>query len=144
MEQRIVLHILVPILLALAMNALIYIKGWNRTPQQIKSARLLPPGYVIAIVWTVILGVLGYVHYKLYPHPAHWVVVATIGYCISYPVLTSGLKDDRAPLLNTVALLLAILVAITTANVQKEATVYTSPLLAWTSYVKAVDVLTLL
>ncbi len=139
MDQRVVLHIVTPILLALLMNAVIYIKAWNRSNVGPKNNRLLPPGYVIAVVWTLILGILGYVHFRLYPHPAHWVVVATILYCLSYPLLTSGLQSDRAPMLNTIALVLAVIATVTTYFTQRDSTVFLLPLVAWTTYVKIAD-----
>lgn len=136
---RPLIHIVTPILLALAMNAVIYAKGWNSSGSDVERSRLLPPGYVIAIVWTLLLACLGYVHYKLYPNPAHWIIVFTILYCISYPILTSGLRRQRAPMFNMIALFLAVFTTWITASVNVTAAYYTLPLLAWTAYVNAVD-----
>ena len=130
------LHVLLPVLMATAMNAIIYTTGWNQGSRRMSNRNsYLPPGYIIAIVWTILLAMLGYVHYLTFPQPVHWLIVATIAYCISYPVLTSGFNVAMNAL-NFIALVMSISVSVATLTVaRKPAFLFTIPLLAWASYV---------
>ena len=78
------IHILVPIILAIVLNFYIYTQGWNNDNE--KNSKL-PPGYIIGSIWIIILGLLGYIHFLLYPSLYSWFIVLTILYCLSYPFL---------------------------------------------------------
>ena len=78
------IHILVPIILAIVLNFYIYTQGWNNDNE--KNSKL-PPGYIIGSIWIIILGLLGYIHFLLYPSVYSWFIVLTILYCLSYPFL---------------------------------------------------------
>jgi tryptophan-rich sensory protein len=131
-----IIHVLVPVLLACALNAYIYMKGWNTADSKETAAKnpLLPPGYVIAIVWIVILALLGYAHFLTYPKYSSWVIVLAIAYCLLYPFLTLGMKSKLA-IFNGIALLFAIAVTSTCYATIMESTLYTIPFLLWTVYV---------
>jgi tryptophan-rich sensory protein len=127
------IHILVPIILAIILNFYIYIQGWNNDNQ--KNSKL-PPGYIIGSIWIIILGLLGYIHFLLYPSVYSWFIVLTILYCLSYPFLTSGLQNTDNNYFNLIALLLAIIVTI--IMYYKSNIIYSIPFLLWTFYVNIV------
>jgi len=127
------IHILVPIILAIILNFYIYIQGWNNDNQ--KNSKL-PPGYIIGSIWIIILGLLGYIHFLLYPSVYSWFIVLTILYCLSYPFLTSGLQNTDNNYFNLIALILAIIVTI--IMYYKSNIIYAIPFLLWTFYVNIV------
>ena len=131
-----IVHVLIPVLLACALNAYIYMKGWNTADSKETIAKnpLLPSGYVIAIVWIIILALLGYAHFLTYPEYSSWIIVLAIVYCLLYPFLTLGMKSKLA-IFNGIALLLAIIVTATCYSTIIESTLYTIPFLLWTVYV---------
>lgn len=134
------LNILIPILLAGIVNFIIYQQKWNINNSTERN-KLLPPGYVIAIVWVIILGLLGAVNFLVSPSIATVFVIATIIYCISYPFLTAGLKKTNMYIFNVVALLLSYIAALTVLYVRPFACILMVPLLLWTSYVNIADAL---
>lgn len=127
------IHILVPIILAIVLNFYIYTQGWNNDNE--KNTKL-PPGYIIGSIWIIILGLLGYIHFLLYPSVYSWFIVLTILYCLSYPFLTSGLQNTDNSIYNLIALLLAIIVTI--IMYYKSNIIYVIPFLLWTFYVNIV------
>ena len=141
------INILTPVAAAIAMNALIFAKGWDSasSASPITRSKLLPPGPVIGAVWIAIFASLGYAHYLLYrQHPmAAWYLVAIIAWCLLYPLLTSGLQETRAKLFNTISLILAAMLCIIVAQSDNKspALYFVLPLLAWTSYVNISDAL---
>ena len=99
-----VFHILIPIILAIVLNFYIYTQGWNNDNENNSK---LPPGYIIGSIWIIILGLLGYIHFLLYPSVYSWFIVLTILYCLSYPFLTKGLQNTDNIIYNVIALILA-------------------------------------
>lgn len=128
-------HILIPIILAIIINFYIYTQGWNNNNKNTKG---LPPGYVIGAIWIVILGLLGYIHFLLYPSIESWFIVFTIIYCLSYPFLTSGLKETNNTIYNIIALILAIIVFIGVFYKNKLMSLLVIPFLLWTLYVNII------
>jgi tryptophan-rich sensory protein len=136
MSSTYLLHIVVPIIFACILNAIIYSQGWNRNQgQMIKKNILIPPGYVIAIIWIILLGLLGYAHYLTYSSYVSWIIVGAILYCLLYPFLTNGLKEDQMKLYNGLALVFAMLVFVSIYLIKKQIIIYSIPFLLWTIYV---------
>jgi len=127
------IHIFVPIVLAIVLNFYIYMQGWNNDNE--KNSKL-PPGYIIGSIWIIILGLLGYIHFLLYPSGYSWFIVLTILYCLSYPFLTSGLQNTDNNIYNLIALILAIIVTI--IMYYRSNIIYAIPFLLWTFYVNIV------
>lgn len=141
MDMKIFIHILVPIFGAVLINILIYALGWNReNREQSNGNKLLPPGYVIAIVWILILGLLGYTHYLVYPSVASWIIVAAVIYCLAYPFLTAGLSKHMK-VLNALSFFIALAVTISTFLQNNYSALFTLPFLIWTAYVTIVTVI---
>lgn len=138
--KRAIIHTLVPIVIATLLNAFIYFKGWNDTARKKdKVSELLPPGYAIAIIWVVILGLLGYTHSITYPSFASLIIVVAILYCLAYPFLTNGLQDDNPKNLNFISLVIAVIVFISVGvHSRNKSVLLTLPFVLWTSYVNIV------
>lgn len=143
MKYLYLLHIFVPIIAAGIINLVIYLQGWNREEQDKEKKQYndkLPPGYVIAIVWTILLGLLGYAHYLTYPSFASWIIVLAIIYCLLYPflVINPAIKGVSENLLNFLALIFALVVCVL-SYIQKNFTIFfTIPFVVWTLYVNIV------
>lgn len=127
------IHILVPIILAIILNFYIYTQKWNNDNE--KNSKL-PPGYIIGSIWIIILGLLGYIHFLLYPSVYSWFIILTILYCLSYPFLTKKIHHIDNNNFNLIALILAIIVTI--IMYYKSNIIYAIPFLLWTFYVNIV------
>lgn len=134
--------------LAIAMNAVVFGLGWDGTTVPTTTdvvaadKRYIPPSWLIAAIWIVIFGSLGYVNFLVRKDAlAAWSVKALIGFCALYPFLTRGLAADRSRFYNTVALLMALFVAASVARLRiPRASWVLVPLLAWVAYVNLVPV----
>lgn len=133
------LHILIPIIAALITNAIIYFLGWNNKGQI--NNKLLPPGYVIGIIWIVILGLLGLTHFMIYPDGFAMFIVFAVIYCLAYPFLTSGLRPEKADVYNLLAFVIAVMTSVGVYKINKKAVWYTLPFVIWTLYVSILTVM---
>ena len=139
-------HIGVPIMLALIINAFIYSSGWNEYKNATPKNPLIPPGYIIGSIWVLIFGFLGYAHYLLYAknNTMTWGTVAielAVAFCLAYPFLTNGLKQNKiAAYLNYATLLISGMLGFAVLNESKSAVVYTVPFIIWSAYVNFADV----
>jgi tryptophan-rich sensory protein len=137
------IHVIVPVIAAIIINVVIYVQGWNSDSEKDKKteAKYLPPGYVIAIVWVIILALLGFTHYLVYPSFASFAIIFAIIYCLAYPFLTSGLQAYNAGFYNVLSFVIAILISVFVFMENKMATLYTIPFLLWTGYVSIITLL---
>jgi tryptophan-rich sensory protein len=117
MNYALVTAILLPVLLALVMNAVIYAKGWGNAPTR---SRLLPPGWVIGMIW-LIFGLLAF--------------------SLAYPVYTRGLEQSYvAKVANTLTLIFVFLVIwMIMWRGQKPTVWYMGVWMLWAIYVNIVD-----
>lgn len=132
-------HVVIPIVAAIVVNACIFLLKWNEN-----STRnpLLPPGYIIGLVWIIIFGILGLLHYKLYPlyFYASWAVVSLIMFCLLYPFMTAGLSNSKwSKILNLMTLVFSFIVAII---VPRSYVLYMLPIILWASYVNVTQLMT--
>jgi tryptophan-rich sensory protein len=143
-----IIHILIPIILALAMNLIIYAFGINKQDdKRVKNEyfKLFPPGYIIGIIWTIILGLLGYAHYLIYKLNNKYnfsclAIVFVIIFCLSYSIITS-LKFKNGLLYNLITLIVSFILGIIVILESKYIFLYIIPLIVWASYVNIVDTL---
>ena len=135
-------HIALPIFLAILMNGLVYGLNIVRREPKKDSKRdtiILPPGYIIGIVWIIIFGFLGYAHYLLYKikNKLSWqcyLLEIFVLFCVSYPVVTQ-FKKNESTIMNYVSLLFSFIIALVIMNVSLKIFWYLIPLLLWISYV---------
>ena len=118
-----ILHVLIPVLLALSINSILYLFGINKISEQRKKEtenseyfKLFPPGYVIGIIWIIIFGLLGYAHYLLYKlkdriNIGSVSIIFVIIFCLLYPFITS-LKFKYGLLLNLITLIISFVLGI--------------------------------
>jgi tryptophan-rich sensory protein len=139
--NKAIVHILLPIVAAIIINAIIYSEKMSRQNKNNKLSKYLPPGYVIAVVWMIILGLLGYVHYLVYPSQQSVIIVMAILFCLAYPFLTNGLQQSKAGVYNVLSFIIALVVFISVYSKRKNAVYYVLPFLLWTFYVASITVL---
>jgi tryptophan-rich sensory protein len=149
--EKPIYHILIPILLAIFMNGIIYTFKINNNsikendPKYSLYKKMLPSGYIIGIIWTIIFGLLGYSHYLLHNINnkitfSSMYVLFLILYCLFYPIIT-GLNVKSGLLLNLITLILSFILGLIVINQSKYIFIYIIPLIIWTSYVNIVDVI---
>lgn len=136
-------YIAMPVIAALCINGIIFSLGWNvGSATRAKKNPYLPPGYVVGIVWVVILGILGgllYLVQKQKKQVASYAIVALIVFCLLYPFLTAGLQSNTwSAVLNLVTLIIAFSVSII---IPRSEIVYMVPILLWATYVNVTQLL---
>jgi len=146
--NKAIYHILIPILLALFMNGFIYMFQINKIENIDKKGdiykKMLPPGYIIGIIWVIIFGLLGYTHYLILEQNNNKItitslfIVFVIIYSLAYPLLTN-LRVKSGLLLNLIALILAFILGILIIKQSMYAFLFVIPLIIWASYVNIVD-----
>ena len=127
------IHIIIPILLAIIINVIM-----NRQKLYIKDYepnKYLPPGYIIGIVWVIILGFLGYAHYLKHNSITSFYIILIIVYCLSYPFLTYKKSEEEAQVYNLIAVILAITLFIMIFIDNMYDSLYILPFLLWCTYV---------
>ena len=136
--MTILYFILIPIIASIIINGIIYGLKLNTKT----TIKYLPPGYIIGIVWTFILGLLGYSNYLLYNlekkiNFGNIGVVLLILFCLAYPLIT-GFKEKYIELCNLISLILAFTVSLIVILYSKYIFLYTIPILIWLSYVNII------
>lgn len=147
MKYEYLYYIFIPIIFAIIVNAIIFSqKIYNNNDTNKIRSNMLPPNCIIAIVWIIILGLLGDANYIVRNSYASVFITLAIIYCIVYPFLTSNIKIsskiDRYQKLNisnqtydTIAVILASIVCIM-SYIKNNITIYlTLPFLIWTLYI---------
>lgn len=135
-------YVLVPILIAIIINVIIYTSGWVKMGENISNP-MLPPGWAIGLIWVIILGILGYALYltvKLHDTVSSTLITILIIACLIYPFYTAGLSDKSvARMGNTLTLIGAFIVAIVVGMRSPCVLGYIIPILVWISYVNVAD-----
>jgi benzodiazapine receptor len=125
-------------------------KGFS-TSNSFKHNPLLPPGWMIGVIWTIIFGFFGYAQYLVMKEMGKWsigsiaIIVAAV-FCLLYPILIyigargDSLKYEKyARLINLLALIVGFTLAILVIRESEEAFLFLLPLLVWVSYVNFAD-----
>ena len=128
-------HVLIPVFLATATNALMYKFRLKSTT----SKKYLPPGYVIGLIWTLLFATLGFVHYKLYTlkNRANYGSMSIV-FFICFSLLYPAINEKHANFMNLVSLILSFVVSLVVLMYSKTIVLYLIPLLVWVSYVNLV------
>lgn len=133
-----ILHTLIPVALACAVNGVIYGLGWAQRNDN--TFKYIPPGYVIAGIWIALFSVLGFCLSLLWGIWIPYIALSSLlVFCILYPFLTGGLQEKRGKLLNVITLIFAFLVSWVCHTYNDSTVYYFIPLLIWVSYVNIVQ-----
>lgn len=140
-------YILTPVLLAIITNGIIYGLGWNDTNNYTTNDTysLLPPGWMIGMIWIIIFGFLGKIlqlTVKSRDYVSLVLISILIIICLAYPFYTNGLKMNNISLLgDTITLIYAFSISLIMLNrtQNKSMVYYMIPILVWCSYVNIVD-----
>ena len=134
-----IIHILIPVIIAIILNYIIRVKNWNN--KKIERG-LLPKGYYVGIIWIIIFIFLGNAHYILYKKNkvsvASIFLIIVLLYCMSYPIVTK-LDQKKGKIMNTISLILSSILMVIVYNKSIEAFYYTIPLFIWASFVNYSD-----
>lgn len=143
-----IFYILLPIIIAFLINTNMY-----RNESMPIDIKYLPPGYIIGIVWIILLGLMGYVLYlltskykikslknSLYINFNYriFLILFLIILCIMYPYLTSLYDERFMKNYNYLSLIIALYVFYELSRVSYEISKYLIPLILWLGYVSLV------
>jgi len=129
-------HVSIPVLCALAMNAYMNKSGKTGTK------KYLPPGYIIGIIWTIIFGLLGYVHYGLFRlknriNYGSMAILFFIGFSLLYP-LVNAINEKHGNFMNLVSLILSFMVGAIVLTYSTRLFLFLIPLFVWVSFVNLI------
>ena len=120
------------------MNGLIFAMGWQ--DQSTSGRGLLPPGWVIGLVWVGLFGGLGVAYWRLDRQGLNgaqgrrriiWLAV----WCLAYPLYTAGLSSRSLGLLGNVAtVVLAALLAASLWRRERTSATLVALIAVWVVY----------
>ena len=135
------LYVAIPILMGVIMNVIIYTRGWHLEGTEASKRHHLPPSWVIASIWIILLGFLGYICYII--RDDFWslaVVTSVVWFCVAYPVYVHFFKMSvRLLNLSTWFMSIGLLFWIWWRHAPW-VWVWSCPLLAWATYVNVVTI----
>jgi len=139
-------HISIPIIMTIIINGIIYSTNVRMytSPSIKKSIIQLPPGYIIGIVWIILLGLLGYIHYLLYKinnkisFECYFLEVFIL-FCLSYPFITQ-FQEKLSRFMNFTSFVFSFILSLVIIHRSLSIFWYLIPLLLWITYVNLFDV----
>lgn len=114
-------------------------------PWKLYQNKLIPPGFVIGLVWVFIFGMLGYCFYKLTDKNNGTVSFGGIAiliygvFALAYPFFTYGSREKNANVINYIAVVGALVLGIIVIEEDVGSFYFLLPLLLWVSYVGLTD-----
>jgi len=139
------LHIAIPVVVAGILNGIIFALKLNVAGGATNN-KYLPPGYAVGMIWIFLFGLLGFAHFRLYSKAGHATtlasaaIVATIAFCLAYPILTSSIKNPRTSRsLNIATLVIACVTFSLCCYESPVDSLLVAPLVAWAAYVNYAD-----
>lgn len=149
-----ILYILIPILIAFLINIKMYRKDSN-TMKDI-DIRYLPPGYIIGVVWIIMLALMGYVLYllslkfkseslrnSLYVNFNYqiFLILFLIIFCVMYPYLTSLFNERFMKNYNYLTIFVVLYIFYEINKISFDISKYLIPLILWVGYVSLVTLI---
>jgi tryptophan-rich sensory protein len=123
----------------LVLNGIIFALGWNRP--RAKAAGI-PPGWVVGSLWLLLFAGMGAARWQLESastslfrdRRAEWVSLLAF-LCLTYPLYTEGLRDDRIGLGGNIVTALVSFAAVErVAHRSQTAALLLLPTCLWLSY----------
>jgi tryptophan-rich sensory protein len=147
------LFVIIYVVVCAISNVVLWRKSMTHADESsFRKNALIPPGWMIGLIWIAIFGVFGYTQYLLLKENdgkftlASIAVIVVAVFCLLYPIFIYILArgnpekyDKYARLMNLVSLIVAFVYAIIVINESDAAFWLTLPLLVWTSYVNLAD-----
>jgi tryptophan-rich sensory protein len=139
------LYILLPIILSFLINLFTFRKERTNDLQS-RDIQYLPPGPIIGIVWTILLGLLGYTYSLLENNNKNMnlqkisIILLTL-FCLLYPILTANSTIRFSKNYNYLTLIFVLTVFYTIFKNSKKIAYYLIPLLFWIIYVNIITLL---
>lgn len=137
-------QIIIFVAVALVANIIIYLFNYYKynNPYYIKSP-LLPPGFIIGIIWLVIFGFFGYAHYLVYKETEKWTVaniaiIVVAVFCLFYLMIVYY-RPEYTKFFNCLSLIFAFTLGILVFNESENAFWWIIPFIAWSAYVNLAD-----
>ncbi len=92
--------------LTIALNGLIFAFGFNDNPTVVGEG-ILPPGYVIGSVWTVLFIAMAGAYWQVASEKKSragdkYHILAFVGFCLAYPIFTIGFSQPLMVILGNV------------------------------------------
>ena len=147
-------YILIPICLAIIINTFMYAnypkdKDQELTIKASTNSSYLPPGYVIGIVWTILLGLMGYVYALVEKQSSKnksyglqkLAVIFLILFCLGYPIFTRNTSLRFSKNYNYTTLFVVCIVYALINQASSQIAYYLIPLLCWVFYVNLITLL---
>ncbi|KUR72380.1 hypothetical protein AQZ52_03730 [Novosphingobium fuchskuhlense] len=134
-------HVGLLLAVTIAINGFLFAIGWARPGRQMP---MIPPGAVVGLVWTVLLGLMGaarwvYVRGSGDSGWRSWTPFALAALCIAYPFYTGGLQRNAAAFWGTVlTLIVAVAVMLVLRGRARRAPWLIVPTAFWGGYVLSV------
>lgn len=121
----------------LVMNGLIFAMGWQ--DQSTAGRGLLPPGWVIGLVWVGLFGGLGLAHARLTRRHdggrARRRIIWLAAWCLAYPLYTLGLSSRTIGLLGNLATIaFALVVAASLVRLDRASGALVALIVVWVTY----------
>lgn len=139
--QLYIYFILIPVIAGIIMNGIIY--TFKLYPKMNTEVNIFIPGYIVGIIWIILLALLGYINYLLYVIDNKinlgvlFNVVLSL-FLILYPILNSSSKNNYIVLYNITALILSFIFGLFLILYSKYIFIYLIPLLVWLSYINII------
>ena len=122
----------------IVMNGLIFAMGWQ--DQSASGRGLLPPGWVIGLVWIGLFAGLGFAYWRLGRHGLHdghgrqWILWLA-AWCLAYPLYTAGLSSRSLSLAGNVATIaLALVLAVWLWPHERTSAALVASIAVWVAY----------
>lgn len=140
-------QILIFVAVALVLNFLWFYLGWSdhTSNYMYKRNRLIPAGWFIAIVWTVLFGFFGYTHYLLINENngeenfASICVLIYAGWCVLYPFIVNIVGNKYIQVVNLLSLIVGFTVGIIVIQAYETAFWFFIPVIVWCAYICFAD-----
>lgn len=104
--------------ITIALNAFLFAVGWaGPVAEAERRVPVLPPDYVIGLVWVALLALMGAARWLYVRESADagwrsWMPFVVAGGCLAYPFYTNGLQMGPAAFWGTVHILATVFAAI--------------------------------
>ena len=147
-------YILIPICLAIIINVFMYSNypknsSEEQTIKHSASTSYLPPGYVIGIVWIILLGLMGYVYALLEQKSSKNTsyglqkisIIFLILFCLGYPIFTRNSSLRFSKNYNYATLFVVCIVYAIINQASYQIAYYLISLLCWVFYVNLITLL---